>query len=99
MMNNFNFAFTSYEPFKFVPVTQEYRKEANKRRQGRSSYISNLAYGRFYLKPLDKKTELPKSDILNMERLYRKTLIGAHLIGVEVYDFKHCEYNFIGSVK
>ena len=96
---DYNFAFSSYEPFKFVPVTQEYGKEVNKRRQGRSSYISNLAYGRFYFKALDKKTELPKSDILNMENLYRKTIIGADLVGVEVYDFKHCDYNFIGSVK
>jgi len=96
---DYNFAFSSYEPFKFIPVTQEYGKEVNKRRQGRSSYISNLAYGRFYLQPLDKKTELPKSDILNMENLYRKTLIGADLVGVEVYEFKHCDYNFIGSVK
>lgn len=96
---DYNLAFTSYEPFRFIPVTQKYGKEVNKRRQGRSSYISNLAYGRFYVKALDKKTELPKSDILNMENLYRKTIIGADLVGVEVYDFKHCDYNFIGCVK
>lgn len=96
---DYNFAFTTYEPFKFVPVTQEYGKEVNKRRQGRASYISNVAYGRFYFKPLDKMTELKKSDTMNMEKLYRKTLIGADLVGVEVYDFKHCDYNFIGSAK
>jgi hypothetical protein len=96
---DYNFAFSAYEPFRFVPVTLGYGKEVNKRRQGRSSYISNLAYGRFYFKALDKMTALKKSDILNVERLYRNTLIGADLIGVEVYDFKHCEYNFIGSVK
>ena len=55
--------------------------------------------GGFIFKALDKMTELPKSDILNMENLYRKTIIGADLVGVEVYDFKHCDYNFIGSVK
>jgi hypothetical protein len=43
--------------------------------------------------------ELKKSDIVNEENLYRKTLIGADLIGVEVCDFKHCVYNFIGSVR
>ena len=96
---DYNFAFTTFEPFRFIPVTPEYGKEVNKRRQGRSSYISNLAYGRFYIKPLDNKTELPKSDILNMENLYRKTLIGAEFVGLEVYDFKHCDYNFIGSVR
>lgn len=96
---DYNFSFTAYEPFRFIPVTQEYGKEINKRRQGRSSYISNVAYGRFYFKALDKMTELKKSDIMNMERLYRHTLIGADLVGVEVYDFKHCDYNFIGSVK
>ncbi|NDV96762.1 DUF4852 domain-containing protein [Dysgonomonas sp. 521] len=96
---DYNFAFTSYEPSRFVPVTQEYGNEVNKRRQARSSYISNIAYGRFYFNALDKMTEIAKSDIMNMERLYRKTLIGADLVGVEVYDFKHCDYNFIGSVK
>jgi hypothetical protein len=96
---DYNFAFTAYEPFRFIPVTQECGKEVNKRRQGRSSYISNIAYGRFYFKALDKMTELQKSDIMNMERLYRHTLIGADLVGVEVYDFKHCDYNFIGGVR
>lgn len=96
---DYNFAFPTYEAFRFIPVTQEYGKEVNKRRQGRTFYISNVAYARFYFKPLDKKTELKKSDILKMENLYRKTLIGAELVGVEVYDFKHCDYNFIGSVK
>lgn len=96
---DYNFAFSTFEPFRFIPVTPEYGKEVNKRRQGRSSYISNLAYGRFYLKPLDKMAELPKSDILNMENLYRRTIIGADFVGLEVYDFKHCDYNFIGSVK
>lgn len=96
---DYKFSFTAYESFRFIPVTQEYGNEVNKRRQARSSYISNVAYGRFYFKPLDKMAELPKSDIMNMEKLYRATLIGADLIGVEVYDFKHCDYNFIGSVK
>lgn len=96
---DYNFAISDSEQFSFIPVTQEYGKEVNKRRQGRSSYISNLAYGRFYFKVLDKQMELKKSDIFNVENLYRKTLIGADLVGVEVYDFKHCDYNFIGSVK
>ncbi|MDR2947929.1 MAG: DUF4852 domain-containing protein [Prevotella sp.] len=96
---DYNFTFSAYKPFRFIPVTQEYGKEVNKRRQGRDSFISNVAYGRFYFKPLDKMTELKKSDILNIENLYRKTIIGAELLGVEVYDFKHCDYNFIGSVK
>lgn len=96
---DYNLAFSSYEPFRFIPVTQEYGKEVNKRRQGRSSYISNVAYGRFYFKALDIMKELAKSDIINMERLYQHTLIGADLVGVEVYDSKHCDYNFIGSVR
>lgn len=96
---DYNFTFSNYDNFRFTPVTQEYGKEVTKRRQGRDSFVSNLAYGRFYFKVLDKMTELKKSDIINMERLYRKTLIGADLVGVEVYDFKHCDYNFIGSVR
>lgn len=31
---------------------------------------------------------------MNMKKLYKK-----RFIGVEVYDFKHCDYNFIGNVK
>ncbi|MDL2243495.1 DUF4852 domain-containing protein [Bacteroidales bacterium OttesenSCG-928-J19] len=96
---DYNFALTVKELSGFIPVSQEYGNEVNKRRQARSSYISELAYGRFYLEPLDKFTELEKSDIINVENLFRKTLIGANLVGVEVYDFKHCDYNFIGSVK
>lgn len=79
---DYNFAFSTFESFRFIPVTPEYGKEVNKRRQGRGSYISNVAYGRFYFKALDKMTELPKSDILNMENLYRKTIVGADLVGV-----------------
>lgn len=94
-----NFALTTKELNRFIPVSQEYGKEVNKRRQARSSYISELAYGRFYIKPLDKFMELEKSDIINVENLYRKTLIGVDMVGVEVYDFKHCEYNFIGGVR
>jgi hypothetical protein len=93
---NHNLTFSAYEPFRFVPVTQEYGKEVNQRRQGRYSYISSSAYGRFYFKVLDKRVDIKKNG-LNI--LYRNTLIGANLIGVEVYDFEHCEYNFIGSVK
>ncbi|NDV57981.1 DUF4852 domain-containing protein [Bacteroides sp. 519] len=96
---DYNFTLTAKELSCFIPVSQEYGNEVNKRGQARSSYISELAYGRFYLKPLDKFIELEKSDIMNMEKLYRATLIGADLVGVEVYDFKHCDYNFIGSVK
>jgi hypothetical protein len=96
---DYNFSFPDYKSFLFVPVTQEYGKEVNKRRQGRGSYISNLAYGRFYFKALDKRMEVKSNGLFDTEKLYRNTLIGADLIGVEVYDFKHCDYNFIGSVK
>jgi hypothetical protein len=96
---DYNFLFPDYKSFLFVPVSQEYGKEVNKRRQGRSSYISNLAYGRFYFKPLDKRMEVKSNGLFDTEKLYRNTLIGADLIGVEVYDFKHCDYNFIGNVE
>lgn len=36
----------------------------SKRRQGRSSYISDLAYGRFYFKALDKLTEFEKNILI-----------------------------------
>jgi hypothetical protein len=93
------FDFTNYKGFQFIPVTLEYGKEVNKRREGRSSYISSVAYGRFYFKVLDQMMKIEKSLIFNRELIYRKVLIGANLMGIEVYDFKHCDYNFIGSIK
>jgi hypothetical protein len=88
-----NFVFSASEPFRFIPVAQEYGKEVNKRRQGEVGGV----YGRFYFNVLDKITALGKLNAF--EQYFFKTLLGADLLGVEVYDFKHCDYNFIGSVK
>lgn len=96
---DYNFTFPAYKPFLFIPVSQEFGKEVNKRRQGRASYISSSAYGRFYFNALDKRMELKKNGLFDVEKLYRNTLIGADLLGVEAYDYQHCDYNFIGSVK
>lgn len=89
------------ETYQFLPVIPEKAEITNKRRIGTGThgFIAPLVYGKFYLKLLDKRMELPKNSIINMENKYRHTVVGAELIGLEVYDYPHCEYNFIGSVK
>jgi hypothetical protein len=89
----YNFVFSASEPFRFISVTQEYGKEVNKRRQGGFGGV----YGRFYFKALDKVTAT--GELNAFEQYLLRSLISADLVGVEVYDFKHCDYNFIGSVK
>jgi hypothetical protein len=85
--------FSASEPFRFIPVTQEYGQVVNKRRQGGFGRV----YGRFYIKALDKVTAT--GELNAFEQYFFRTLISADLLGVEVYNFEHCDYNFIGSVK
>lgn len=98
---DFNFLPTNREKFGFVPVSPENGEKANVRRKGVSSfgYIPSLAYGRVYLKLLDKRMTLPKNSILNMEGLYRQSVIGATIEKMEVYDFENCDYNLIGTIE
>lgn len=89
------------EKYHLLPVPEAKAEIINKRRKGtgKFAYISSLVYGKFYLKLLDKRMELPKNDIINMENKYRHTVVGAELLGLEVYDYPHCEYNLIGTIK
>ena len=98
---DFNFLPTNREHFKFLPVSPSDGEKANKRRKGVSStgYIPSLAYGRVYMKLLDKRMELPKNEVLNMERMYRQSVIGAEILKMEVYDCPNCEYNLMGVIK
>lgn len=100
--NHYNFVIEKgREKFKMLPVTMEDGERINKRRKGigKFGYISPLVYGKFYFRLLDKRVELPKNNIVNMENLYRHTVVGAELLGLEVYDFEHCEYNLIGTIR
>lgn len=89
------------EQYRLLPVTPEKAESANKRRKGTEKYgfISPRVYGKFYLKLLDRRMELPQNPPINMENVYRHRVVGAELMGLEVYDFQHCEYNFIGSIR
>ena len=51
------------------------------------------------MKLLDKRMELPKNEVLNMERMYRQSVIGAEILKMEVYDYPNCEYNLMGVIK
>ena len=48
----------------------------------------------------DKYMELPKEKyyVLDVENLYRSTLIGVKIRGLDVYDNKSFRYNLVGSV-
>lgn len=89
------------DKFRILPVSTEEGESINKRRKGtgRYGYISPTAYGKFYFRLLDKRMDLPKNSMLNMEKLLRHKVVGADLLGVEVYDYPHCEYNFIGNIE
>lgn len=67
---------------------------------GRNGYVSPLVYTVVYLQPLDKYMELPKEkyNVLDVENLYRSTLIGVKIRGLDVYDNKSFRYNLVGSV-
>ena len=85
----------------FIPVSMDDAEKYEKRSRGtgQNGYVSPLVYTVVYLQPLDKYMELPKGkyNVLNVENLYRSTLIGVKVKGLEVYDNKNFRYNLIGS--
>ena len=85
----------------FIPVSVDDAEKYEKRSRGtdQNGYVSPLVYTIIYLQPLDKYMELPKGkyNVLNVENLYRSTLIGVKVKGLEVYDNKNFRYNLIGS--
>jgi hypothetical protein len=93
---DYHFAVPAYKSFGLIPVTSEYGQEVNKRRQGKGSMVGDTAYGRFYLRPFDKSANVSSMDLFLVNR---DMLIGADLIGIEVYEFRQCDYNYIGSLK
>lgn len=101
--NGFNFMLTNIDKAKFLPVPIEIAEAYEKRSKGTVShgYVSPLIYSVVYLTLLDQKMTIPKDkyQIINVEKLYRSTIIGASFRGMEVYDFPNFKYNLIGIVK
>ena len=99
--NGFNFMPVNPDQAFFIPVSVDDAEKYEKRSRGtdQNGYVSPLVYTIIYLQPLDKYMELPKGkyNVLNVENLYRSTLIGVKVKGLEVYDNKNFRYNLIGS--
>lgn len=101
--NGFNFMITNIDKAKFLPVPIDAAEAYEKRNKGtgKNGYVSPLIYSIVYLTLLDQKMTIPKDkyQIINVEKLYRSTLIGADFKGMEVFDFPNWRYNFIGTVE
>lgn len=99
--NGFNFMPVNPDQALFLPVEMDQAEKFEKRSRGtgQNGYVSPLAYTIVYLQPLDKYMEIPKEkhNVLNLENLYRSTLIGVKVRGLEVYDNNSFRYNLIGS--
>lgn len=99
--NGFNFMITNIDKAKFLPVPPDAAEAYEKRSKGTGShgYVNPLIYSVVYLTLLDKKMPIPKDkyQVLNVEKLYRSTLIGADFKGMEVFDFPSFRYNLVGT--
>ncbi len=86
----------------FIPVSMDGAEKYEKRSRGtgQNGYVSPLVYTVVYVQPLDKYMGLSKEkySVLNVENLYRSTLIGVKIKGLDVYDNKSFRYNLVGSV-
>ncbi|WP_029902478.1 DUF4852 domain-containing protein [Prevotella sp. 10(H)] len=98
---DYSFLVLNFDAYSLIPVSPEDGKKINKLRQGRSSIIDNRGYGRYYFRLIDKQMEIKSRKYLPdfIKDILKKTLMGAELAGIEVYNYPHCEYNFIGSKK
>lgn len=103
LCQGFNFLIENKELASFLPVSTELAEKYETRRKGanKQSYVNSLVYSTLYLTLKDKRMDIPKDKlgIINVENLYRSTLIGAEIRGVEVYDHPSCRYNLIGKIE
>ena len=101
--NGFNFMITNIDKAKFLPVPIEAAEAYEKRSKGtgNNGYVKPLIYTVIYLTLIDQKMTIPKDkyQVLNVEKLYRSTLIGANFKGMEVFDFPNYKYNLVGTVQ
>lgn len=98
----FNFLVGNITKFKFLPMATEVAEQNDKRSKGTGRYgsVSPLIYSVVYLTLQDKKMVIPqgKNEIINVENLYRHTIIGAEAKGMEVYDSENYRYNLVGTI-
>jgi len=101
--NRFNFFISNDEKHHFLSIAPEAAEKYELRKKGpkENGYGDGLLYFIFFLKLKDKRMVLPKKklDILDKEKMYRHTLIGADVIAIDVFDHNSFKYNYIGTVK
>ncbi len=101
--NGFNFFIPNDEKYHFLSIALEAAEKYELRKKGakENGYGDGLFYFTFFLKLKDKRMELPKEkiDILDKEKMYRHTLIGADVVAIDVFDNNSFKYNYIGTIK
>ena len=99
--NGFNFLVGNIDFARFLPLDADKAEKYELRGKGaeKRSYTAPNVYSVVYLTLQDKRMDLPKDkfNIINLEKLYRHTIIGANVKGIEVYDHPSYKYNLIGS--
>lgn len=99
--NGFNFLVDNIGFARFLPLDADKAEKYELRNKGaeKRSYTSPNVHTIVYLTLLDKRMEIPKDkySMVNVEKVYRHTIIGANVKGLEVYDHPSFKYNLIGS--
>ena len=99
--NGFNFLVSNISSARFLPLDAEKAEKYELRNKGaeKRSYTTPNVHTIVYLTLLDKRMEIPKDkySMINVENVYRHTIIGANVKGLEVYDHPSFKYNLIGS--
>lgn len=99
--NGFNFLIGNISSARFLPMDADKAEKYELRNKGaeKRSYTSPGVHTIVFLTLLDKRMEIPKDkySMINVENVYRHTIIGANVKGLEVYDHPSFKYNLIGS--
>ena len=99
--NGFNFLIGNISSARFLPLDADKAEKYELRNKGaeKRSYTSPGVHTIVFLTLLDKRMEIPKDkySMINVENVYRHTIIGANVKGLEVYDHPSFKYNLIGS--
>lgn len=99
--NGFNLLVSNIDFARFLPLDTDKAEKYELRGKGaeKRGYTTPNVYSVVYLTLQDKRMDIPKDkfNIINVEKLYRHTIIGANVKGIEVYDHPSYKYNLIGS--
>lgn len=99
--SGFNFLVSNIDFARFLPLDADKAEKYELRNKGakKRSYTTPNVYSVVYLTLQDKRMDIPKDkfNITNVEKMYRHTIIGANVKGIEVYDHPSYKYNLIGS--